>query len=146
MATTTAGCALFFALMGVQREARSGDIIFFTGDSFGAIAYSEKTGKYGYACNKPSRDIAETLARRYCKAQDPKADDAKVVVWVHNGFCAPAVGDRGAWGIGWSNGNGASNTAAKERALKECARRGKNGRLLLCVCSVKKTAEILDRK
>ena len=57
------------------------NIIFFRGDTYAAIAYSPKTGKYGYAYGQSTRDIAEGVAKRRCKAAD-----AKVVTWVHNGW------------------------------------------------------------
>jgi len=115
------------------------NIIFFRGDTYAAIAYSEETGRYGYKYDAPSRDIAETLARRYCQAKD-----AKVVAWVHNGFCALARGEQGTWGVGWSDGNGASDTAAKKTALAECGKRGKNPRLVVCVCSLDRKPEVFE--
>jgi len=124
---------------GALPSAAAPNILFFHGSTYAAIAYSEETGKYGYAYDCPSRDIAEVLARRRCQARD-----AKVVAWVNNGFCALALGDRGAYGTGWSNGNGASNAAAKNTALAECAQRGKNARLVLCVCSLDRKPEVFE--
>lgn len=111
----------------------------FQGDTYAAVAYSEKTGTWGYANGRPSRFIAETLAKRYCKAKD-----AEAVVWVHNGWCALALGDDGAWGIGWSSGKGATNTEAKKQALANCHEFGKNARVVLCVCSLDRKPEIFE--
>lgn len=127
--------ALFCCAVPVSSLAAP-NIIFFHGDTYAAIAYSEETGRYGYKYDAPTRDIAETLARRYCQAKD-----AKVVVWVHNGFCALARGEQGAWGVGWSDGDGASDNAAKKTALAECGKRGKHPRLVLCVCSLNRKPE-----
>ena len=119
----------------------SPNIIFFRGDTYAAIAYSPKTGKYGYAYGQSTRDIAEGIAKRHCKV-----DDARVVTWVHNGWCALAVGEKGTYGVGWSYGNGATNRNAKENAIDECKKRSKTARLLLCVCSIDRQPEIFERK
>ena len=124
-----------------QPAVARADSISYTGSSYAAIAYSEKTGKYGYSFQQPARSTAETVALRNCKA-----DDAKIVTWARNGFCALAVGDGTAWGIGYSYGDGATNTSAKERALAECQTRGKNSRLLLCVCALSNKVEVFDKE
>ncbi len=116
------------------------NIIFFRGDTYAAIAYSPKTGKYGYAYGQSTRDMAEGIAKRRCKAAD-----AKVVTWVHNGWCALAIGENGTYGVGWSYGNGATNRDAKLNALDECQKRSKKARLLLCVCSIDRQPEIFDK-
>src|SRR5438128_2653369 len=111
LACVLAGMATSAGSNHLQAE----NIIFFRGTTYAAIAYSEKTGEWGYSSGQQTRDIAEELARRNCKA-----DDAKPVAFVRNGFCALAVGENGAWGTGFSYGDGASNTAAKNKALAEC--------------------------
>ena len=51
------------------------------------------------------RADAETLALSYCNASD-----ARIIVWVKNGYCAPALGnDLGAYGVAWAS------TAAEAR-------------------------------
>lgn len=137
--------AVLGTLLGLESNVRSApNIIFFRGDSYAAIAFSEKTGRYGYTYDQMSRDIAEVLARRRCRNGDPKVDDAKVVGWVHNGWVALARGDNGAWGVGYSHGNGATNKEAKERALAECRKRGKNAKLVVCVCSLNRKPEVFE--
>jgi hypothetical protein len=89
------------------------------GLSYAAIAYSPSTGKYGYSCNLRSRALAEKIALEKCDAED-----ARIVTWVNKGFVALAVGsDKSCWGVGWSYGNGASNTKAKDFALEDCKKR-----------------------
>jgi serine/threonine-protein kinase len=120
-----------FATLSPIPTARADEVITFSGDTYAAIAYSKSTGSYGYAYNHGSRASAEAAAIKYCKA-----DDASVVVWVHNGFCALAIGDdKEAYGYGFSYGNGATNTDAKNRALLEARKRTTNARIVLCVCS-----------
>lgn len=113
------------------------NIIFFNGDTYAAIAYSEKMGNYGYWYNAGDRFIAEVMAKKKCNAQD-----AKVVVWVHNGFCALAIGEDGGYGWGYSYGDGASNTEAKKNAIDECLKRSKKVKTLVCVCSLDRKPEI----
>jgi hypothetical protein len=98
--------------------------------TFAAIAYSPETGKYGYASECKTKQAAEQEALRRCAGPN-----ARIVTWVHNGYCALAVGDKGAWGGGWSAGKDASSTAAKEHSLAECKKRSDQARLLTCVCS-----------
>ena len=52
-------------------------------DTYAAIAYSPKTGAYGFGDKYDSRKGAEEKALAECKG-----DDALVVVWVKNGWCA----------------------------------------------------------
>jgi len=137
--------AILASILGTAGNVTSApNIIVFRGDSYAAIAFSEKTGRYGYTYDQATRDIAETLARRRCKDSDPKVDDAKAVGWVHNGWVAFARGDNGAWGVGYSYGNGATNREAKENALAECQKRGKNARLVICVCSIDRKPEVFE--
>jgi hypothetical protein len=76
-------------------------------DRYAAIAFSNSTGAYGYSYNCSSRGEAELLALSYCNASD-----ARIVVWVRNGYCALALGnDVGAAGWAWAS------TASEARAL-----------------------------
>jgi len=116
------------------------DVIHVSGDTYAAIAYSEKTGKWGYGYNYSTRRGAEAEALRKCTA-----DDAKIVTWVHNGFCALAVGEKVAWGIGYTYGDGASSRTAKLTAINECKKRSSTAKLLLCICSYDVTPEVFDK-
>jgi hypothetical protein len=107
--------------------------------TFAAIAYSRETGKYGYASECKTRAAADEEAVRRCAAPD-----ARVAVWVRNGFCALAVGDKGAWGIGWSAGKEANSAAAREHALAECRKHSSTARLLLCLESSRREPEAVN--
>lgn len=108
------------------------DVIYFDGDTYAAIAYSPSTGKYGWANGYGTRTGAESAALNNCKYSD-----ARIVTWVHNGFCALALGDdKSRWGIGYSYGDGATNTYARNRAVEECRKRTSNAHAVLVICSV----------
>jgi hypothetical protein len=125
------------SLLTVPAPARS-DTIYFNGDTYAAIAYSPETGKWGYAYNCGSRGQAERMALSNC----PQSD-ARIVCWVHNGFCALALGDdKASWGTGWSYGDGATNTAARNYAMTNCKARTTGARIVLCVCSTNVRPEV----
>jgi Domain of unknown function (DUF4189) len=99
--------------------------------SFAAIAYSPATGNYAYAYDYRSRAAAEKTALEKCDAQD-----GRIVCWVNKGFCALALGaDKSCWGAGWSYGNGASNTKAKDYALEDCRKRTTDVRIAVALSS-----------
>lgn len=101
------------------------------GNTYAAIAYSPSTGHYGWANGRGSRFDAEQAALRNCQGSD-----ARIVAWVNNGFCALAKGDDNSYGIGYSYGDGATNTYAMSRALLECRQQTtKNPRVVLCIRS-----------
>ena len=119
------------ALATLSKQAAAKDVGVIDGDTYAAIAYSPSTGKRGYAYNYGSRWGAEKAALANCKA-----DDAKIVAWVNNGFCALAIGsDKDAYGTGYSYGDGANNQYAMRRARAEGEKRTTNVRVVLCVCS-----------
>lgn len=104
------------------------DTITIRSGSYAAIAYSQSTGKYRYAHDYNSRRAAEDAA-----VTALGTDDAKIVCWTKNGFCALALGDdKSAYGVGWRWGAGASNTDAKNEALKNCNARTTNARIVVC--------------
>ena len=80
-------------------------------DTYAAIAYSEKTGHYGYGFNFDTREAAEQRALSECKG-----DDAKIVVWARNAWAALAVSDNGHYG--WAYGD--SEESVKNTALQKC--------------------------
>ena len=103
---------------GFQDTATGREITIAEG-SIAAIAYSPTTGKYGLAYDFRDRKSAEKDALSKCGAAD-----AEIVTWVEKGFCALALGeDQSCWGVGWSFGNGASTTKAKQYALDDCRKR-----------------------
>ncbi len=88
-------------------------------NTYAAIAYSQATGRYGYAYDYRSRKSAEQAAVRNCKA-----DDAKAVCWVNAGWCALALGDdQKCYGTGYTYGNGATHSEASRQAVFDCQKR-----------------------
>jgi hypothetical protein len=114
MKTLLASFALsLLALAGFSSSARA-DVVTIDSDSYAAVAYSPKTGKYGYAWGCGSRGSAERAALSECKE-----DDAKIVGWVNAGFLVLVIADDNAYGCGYSYGDGATNTDAHKSAVKE---------------------------
>ena len=91
--------------------------------AFAAIAYSENTGAYGYSYGYAHRGEAEQAALDSCNA-----DDAQVVVWSENAWCALAVSDNGAYGYGYAG----SEREAKRIALRECRNSGGSNVRIAC--------------
>jgi len=94
---------------------------------YAAIAYSKSTKSYGYSYDYGSREAAEAAALNRCDGYDKK-----IVVWVHNGWCALALGDGTAYGYGWSTD---CRQCAKNRALEECSQRTSNAHITVSVFS-----------
>jgi hypothetical protein len=86
---------------------------------YGAIAYSESTGKYGYSYNYSYLGDAEADAIAQCNASD-----AQVVAWCWNEYAALAVDDVGNYGYS----SGLSKESAETEALSYCT--GPNPRIL----------------
>lgn len=81
-------------------------------DYFAAIAYSETTQQFGYAYGKTSLNSASRTALGYAKA-----DDAEVVIYSRNAWCALARSNRGnGWGAAWST----TKKGAMAKALANC--------------------------
>lgn len=94
---------------------------------YAAIAFSQSTGKYGYTWGYKTRTAAEQAAVARVSAYD-----ARPVVWVHNGYCALALGDvRGAAGWGW----GPSPEVARRIALEKAATRTPGAHVVVTVFS-----------
>lgn len=99
-------------------------------DTYAAVAYSKSTGQYGYAWNYWSRAAAERTALSRCPATD-----ARIVGWVKGGWLVLAKGDNNAYGVGWTYGEGAGNSDAMRRALRECLARADKVTVVICLCS-----------
>ena len=95
----------------------------FSGGHFAAIAYSEQTGRYGYANGYHCLTEAENQAIAHCCAPD-----ARAVVYVENGWVALAQGDNRAYGYAWS---ARSLLDAEARAVHNCGSLGCNPHLVL---------------
>ena len=95
------------------------------GDRLAAIAYSPKTGRYGWGVNYPNKAEAIARARRECGRKDARTN------WCKNAWIALAVSDQnpGGWGSAW----GTTAEEAKEAARKECLARNADARIVACV-------------
>ena len=90
---------------------------------YSAIAYSQSTGKWGYAWGQESRAKAEKEAMRHCEAPD-----AKAMCWAKGGwYCALADGPK-------SYGAASAETAAeaKAKALKFANDVAPGAKIVLC--------------
>jgi len=87
-----------------------------TQDSFyAAIAYSPSTRKckYEFECENLWEAVDSALKR-------VPAEDARIVAWSRNGYCALVLGKDGEHGWAWATN---SKSAAISRARKECQKR-----------------------
>lgn len=66
-------------------------------DKYGAIAYSPASGKWGYSNDCDTRARAEQIAMANCPA-----GDARIAIWVKNGWAALYSNSQGIWYSGWS--------------------------------------------
>jgi hypothetical protein len=88
-------------------------------DKYAAIAYAQSTGSIGYAYNCRSLAEAKQLALQNCDGED-----ADVVSWARNAYCALALGDDGgAYGQSW----GRTRAEAERLALQACGQYTTNG-------------------
>lgn len=99
----------------------------FSRDSFAAIAYSEQTGRYGYANRFACLVDAQRQAISNCCAAD-----AHVVVAVENGWVALAQSDGGRYGCAWST---RSLLDAERCAVQNCGPFCSNPHVVLWVSS-----------
>lgn len=100
---------------GLHRRQHSG---------FGAIAYSARTGRYGWSYGAADQAVAERMALTNCAAAD-----ATVVAWAQHSHLAFAIGANGGYGYGW-----ASNAQdAQRRAMTNCTNQTTNCRLVVLI-------------
>jgi Domain of unknown function (DUF4189) len=96
-------------------------------DNYGAIAFSQDSGNYGYAIDYDSRRSAEADALKEC------GDGCEVVVWFKNACGALATGDDNGYGTGW-----ASNHAdAEDIAMSACNKNSSNCSVLRWQCTTR---------
>jgi Domain of unknown function (DUF4189) len=86
--------------------------------TFGAIAYSESTGSYGYSYKFANRKQAETEARNQCANKGGR--NCKVATWYVDSCGALAKSSHGPWGVGQKN----SQQAAQKEAQAYCKQHG----------------------
>jgi hypothetical protein len=95
------------------------------GDRYAAIAYSPKTGRWGYGANYATKSEAIARARRECGRKDARTN------WCKNAWIALAISDQapGGWGSAW----GETEAEARQAALRECLARNPDARVIVCV-------------
>ena len=97
------------------------------GNMFGAIAYSEQTGTYGYSDNHQSRAAAENRALKECSS---RSEGCKVAIWFRNACGALARGNSG-WATAWAR----TNILAGQQAVRNCSQYSKNCSVTRWVCT-----------
>jgi serine/threonine-protein kinase len=112
---------VLFALalgIGPSLQAQSDDL-------YAAIAYSPKTGKWGYGCNYKTKAEAIARAKSECGAKDARTN------WCKNAWIALAISDdsKGGWGSAW----GETREEAQAAARKECLARNPDARVIATV-------------
>ncbi|MCB8836057.1 DUF4189 domain-containing protein [Aurantimonas sp. VKM B-3413] len=95
---------------------------------YGAIAYSQSSGAFGFSHDYPSRRAAERRALSECSA---RSRGCRTAIWFTKACGAVAVGHRGGWGSAW----GSSPRVASRKALGQCARHTSNCSVLVTHCS-----------
>ena len=96
-------------------------------DNYGAIAYSQGTGRYGYAGDYGSRAAAEREALDGCGDRT-----CAVVLWFRNACGALATGNDG-YGTGWAY----SRRAAVGIAMSNCNKYTSRCSLLRWQCATR---------
>lgn len=119
-----------YLLGGVALMAATGVLIpdaALAAGSFGAIAYSQSSGSYGWATDFPTRRAAENAALASCQE---RANDCSVAVWFSNACGALAVGGDGGWGADW----GRNLRAAENKARHVCTGYSYDCRIVVSRC------------
>lgn len=97
-------------------------------DNYGAIAFSQAGGNYGYSYDYGSRAGAEQEALNRCNASD-----CAVVLWFMNACGALASGDDNGYGTGWAP----SRSAAENIAMSNCRNESTNCRITCWACTTR---------
>jgi hypothetical protein len=110
-------------------------------DTYAAIAFSPKTGQYGYAWNYRSLPAAKRAALARC----PEAD-AEVVAWVNFGWAVLVIAEDGSYAHATTYGRGATDRDAYRKALGQL-RKVTNSRVqtVLVVCSGNVTPKVISQ-
>ncbi|MBK8397848.1 MAG: DUF4189 domain-containing protein [Leptospiraceae bacterium] len=97
----------------------------FGSSEFQAIAFSQETGKYGFAKDSSSREQAEKIAMEKCEEAD-----CKISMWSMNTCSSLAVGDGNGYGSHWAK----KKSEAQTKALNACKKFTTNCKVLKTVC------------
>jgi serine/threonine-protein kinase len=94
-------------------------------DKYAAIAYSPKTGKWGYGCNYTTKAEAIARAKSECGSKDARTN------WCKNSWISLALSDKakGGWGSAW----GETREDAEAASRKECLDRNPDARIVVTV-------------
>ena len=96
-------------------------------DNYGAIAFSQDSGKVGWSYDYRSRSEAEERALEEC------GGDCEVVLWIMNACGALATGDDNGYGTGWAG----TRERAEEIALTNCEENADNCRINRWICTTR---------
>jgi hypothetical protein len=96
-------------------------------DLYAAIAYSPKTGKWGYGCNYTTKAEAIARAKSECGSKSARTN------WCKNAWISLALSDRaaGGWGSSW----GTTREEAEAGARRECLARNPDARIVVTVAA-----------
>ncbi|MGV3551523.1 DUF4189 domain-containing protein [Rhizobium sp.] len=96
--------------------------------NYGAIAYSQRSGAYGWSTNFRTQRAAEQGAMARCRE---RANDCRIAVWFRDACGALAVGGDGGWGADW----GRNLRAAENKAANVCSGYSYNCRIVVSKCN-----------
>lgn len=107
------------------------DVVRINSNTYAAVAYSLKTGKYGYAWNHSSRSAADKAALANCPEPD-----AKIVGWAKFGWAVLVIAEDNAYGCAATFNDGASSSDAYKKAVKELRKHSRaKVKTIVIVCS-----------
>jgi len=98
-------------------------------EQYGAIAYSQVNGKYGYSYNYGDPEEADRIALAECVKRAPTG--CEVVLSFHNGCGALARGERNGYGAAWAR----TAESALDGALSGCQRGERGCRVVETICT-----------
>lgn len=96
-------------------------------DNYGAFAFSQETGAYGYSYDHGSRGLAEEDALKRC------GGNCSVVLWFKNACRALAAGGGHGYGTGWAD----NRSRAEEIATANCEEHTDDCALLAWACTTR---------
>jgi serine/threonine-protein kinase len=112
-------CTVLLAITSLSTPAAAND-------NYGAIAFSQDSGNYGYSYDHNTRAGAERDALNRCNASD-----CTVVVWFMNDCGALASGDHNGYGTGWASSRG----EAENIAMSNCKNESSNCSITCWACT-----------
>jgi Domain of unknown function (DUF4189) len=116
-----AGLVFFWlVLLAAPREAAADD-------HYGAIAFSQSSGNWGYSFDFASRGGAERDALNRC------GDGCQIVLWFRNACGALASGDDNSYGTGWASSRG----EAERIAMSGCRENSSKCSVTAWVCTTR---------